>query len=311
VRAAFFSTLADLADDDERIVLLTGDLGFMFIEQFADRHPRRFINVGVAEQNMIGLATGLAEGGYIPFAYSIATFAALRPFEFIRNGPVQHRLPVRIVGVGGGFEYGTAGSTHHGLEDLAVMRSQPGLAVIAPVDHRQAAAAVSATARLDGPIYFRLGKDDRRTMPGLAEGFDIGRIDRIGHGTDVAIVSTGAIAFEAVAAMDELTGAGVASTVFVVPTLNPSPAAILAMALAAFRLVVSVEAHYVTGGLGSLVAEVIADHGVEARLVRIGVDRPSTGEVGGEAFLNEVHGLTALGICRRVCAALQGHQQVA
>src|SRR4051812_22287055 len=118
MRAAFLRTLTELAARDERIVLLTGDLGFAAIEPFKDTFPERFFNVGVAEQNMIGIATGLAEAGFLPFAYSIATFAVLRPFEFIRNGPIMHDLPVRIVGVGGGFEYGHAGPTHHALEDV-------------------------------------------------------------------------------------------------------------------------------------------------------------------------------------------------
>src|SRR6266550_716484 len=109
MRAAFIRTLAELAEVDWRILLLTGDLGFTVIEPFADRFPGRFFNMGVAEQNMVGVATGLAEAGYVPFVYSIATFAALRPYEFIRNGPVHQRLPVRVVGVGGGFDYGTNG----------------------------------------------------------------------------------------------------------------------------------------------------------------------------------------------------------
>src|SRR6185437_14353504 len=112
MRQAFIRTLCELAAEDDRIVLLTGDLGYMAMEPFRDRFPERFINAGVAEQNMIGIATGMAEAGLRPYAYSIATFAVLRPFEFIRNGPVLHNLPVRIVGMGGGFDYGPAGSTH-------------------------------------------------------------------------------------------------------------------------------------------------------------------------------------------------------
>src|SRR5215467_10225004 len=118
MRRAFVSTLVRLAEADRRILLLTGDLGF-------------------TEQNMLGIATGLADAGFVPFAYSIATFATLRPYEFIRNGPVLHQLPVRVAGVGGGFEYGHAGPTHHGLEDVGMMRLQPGLAVVAPADHAQ------------------------------------------------------------------------------------------------------------------------------------------------------------------------------
>src|SRR5437667_55510 len=161
MRAAFVSTLTQLAEQNSQIVLLTGDLGFMALEPFRDRHPDRFFNVGVAEQNMLGLATGLAEAGFIPFVYSIVTFATLRPFEFIRNGPILHQLPVRVVGVGGGVEYGVAGITHHGLEDVGVMRLQPGLTVVAPADHLQARTALLATWDLPGPVYYRLGKDDQ------------------------------------------------------------------------------------------------------------------------------------------------------
>src|SRR5206468_2385099 len=139
MRRSFVDTLIELAECDPRVVLLTGDLGFMVVEPFVERFPDRFFNMGVAEQNMVGVATGLAEAGFIPYVYSIVTFATLRPYEFIRNGPVLHQLPVRIVGVGGGYGYGPAGPTHHGVEDIGVMRMQPGLAVIAPADNRQAA----------------------------------------------------------------------------------------------------------------------------------------------------------------------------
>src|SRR5580700_2046408 len=129
MRRAFVETLAELAGKDPRITLLTADLGFMALEPFSDKYPDRFFNVGVAEQNMVGVATGLAEAGFIPFVYSIVNFAVLRPFEFIRNGPIAHKLPVRIVGVGGGFEYGTNGISHYGIEDIGVLRTQPGLTI--------------------------------------------------------------------------------------------------------------------------------------------------------------------------------------
>ena len=117
MRNDFIDELVALAEADERVMLLTGDLGFMVLEEFAQRYPDRFVNCGVGEQNMLGVATGLAEAGFVPFAYSIATFATLRPYEFIRNGPALHDLPVRIVGVGGGFDYGHNGITHFALED--------------------------------------------------------------------------------------------------------------------------------------------------------------------------------------------------
>ncbi|NDJ62912.1 MAG: 1-deoxy-D-xylulose-5-phosphate synthase, partial [Chloroflexi bacterium] len=175
MRKTFANTLVELAAQDDRIVLLTGDLGFMVLEPFAEAFPDRFINVGVAEQNMIGLATGMAEAGMIPFVYSIVTFATLRPYEFIRNGPVLHQLPVRVVSVGGGYEYGSGGPTHHGLEDVGVMRVLPGMTVVAPADYQQARAALLATWDSPRPLYYRFGKNDQYAVPGLDGQFALGR----------------------------------------------------------------------------------------------------------------------------------------
>lgn len=304
MRGAFLKTLADLAGSDDRIVLLTGDLGFTVVEPFADRFPKRFFNVGVAEQNMVGVATGLAEAGFIPFVYSIGTFATLRAYEFIRNGPVLHQLPVRIVGIGGGFEYGSAGFTHHALEDLAVMRVLPGLTVVAPADPAQAAAALNAIWDLPGPIYFRLGKDDRSTVPGLDGSFELGRIERLRDGRDVAIVTMGAIASEALAAANELQEAGIESTVLIVSTISPAPTEGLARMLDGFRTIVTVEAHYQVGGLGSLVCEVIAERSLGARVIRLGASGLPGGVSGSEGFLNRAHGLSRDLIAARIRSLL-------
>src|SRR5436853_680652 len=213
MRRAFVNTLVELAERDPRILLLTGDLGFRALEPFRDRFPERFFNVGVAEQNVVGLATGLAEAGFIPFVYSIATFATLRPYEFIRNGPILHHLPVRIIGVGGGFDYGSAGPTHYGLEDLGVMRIQPGIGVVCPADHEQAAAALAATWDLPGPLYYRIGKDEKNCVPGLGGRFRLGAADQVREGTDLLVVACGAIACQAVAAAAALAAEGVECSV--------------------------------------------------------------------------------------------------
>src|SRR5262249_20182428 len=142
VRREFVDALVAAADEDDRIVLLTGDLGFNALEPFAERFPERFFNVGVAEQNMVGLSVGLAEAGFVTYVYSIATFGSMRAYEFVRNGPVLHRLPVRIVGMGGGLDYGQNGVTHYAIEDLALMRAQPELTVLAPADGDQTRGAV-------------------------------------------------------------------------------------------------------------------------------------------------------------------------
>jgi transketolase len=304
MRRAFIQALTDLADQDDRIVLLTGDLGFTVVEPFADRHPERFTNVGVAEQNMVGIATGLAEAGFLPFVYSIATFAILRPFEFIRNGPVLHRLPVRIIGVGGGFEYGTAGPTHHALEDLAVTRTQPGLGVVSPCDTRQAVAALHSLWNHASPVYFRLGKNEHSEIPGLEGSFRFGQVETIGHGDDVVVLSTGAIADQAWNAVEELKRRGVAARLALLATLNPVDSEHLVASLGTTRLVATVEAHYRVGGLGSLVSEALAERGSPTRVVRIGVDHLSHGISGAEEFMNRSHGLMSDQIADRVCGSL-------
>ena len=232
MRKAFVRTLVDLAADDERILLLTGDLGFTVIEPFAERYPKRFFNVGVAEQNLVGLATGLAESGFVPFVYSISTFVVMRAYEFIRNGPLAHRLPVRIIGVGGGFEYAYAGVSHYAVDDIGVMRVQPGLTIIAPADHEQAAAALRATWKRDGPIYYRLGKDDAATVPGLRGRFDPERAQVLCEGTDILVVTLGAITRQAVDAVTQLAARGLSAGLIIVDTVSPAPVSQLRQALA-------------------------------------------------------------------------------
>lgn len=306
MRGAFARTLTELAERDPRVLLLTGDLGYMALEPFSDRFPDRFFNVGVAEQNMVGLATGLAEAGFLPFLYSIATFASLRPYEFIRNGPVLHQLPVRIAGVGGGFEYGSAGISHYGLEDAGVMRLQPGLTVVAPADHQQARAALLATWDLPGPVYYRLGKDDRTVVPGLDGRFDPSRAELVREGDDLLLLTMGSLAPEAVTAAEILSGKhGIEATVAVVAMLSPAPTEHLAGLLGRFPVTLTAEAHYVTGGLGSLVCELVAERGLGGRVVRCGVDRMPSGISGSQGYLQAQFGLDAASLAARAHEALR------
>jgi transketolase len=292
MRAAFAATVTELAEQDERILLLTGDLGFMALEPFIERFPKRFFNVGVAEQNMVGLATGLAEAGFIPFVYSIVPFASLRPYEFIRNGPILHQLPVRIVGIGGGFEYGTAGPSHFGLEDIGVMRAQPDISIIAPADFQQTRTALLASYDLSGPIYYRLGKDDKSIVPGLDGRFCIGQAETIGDGSDLLIVAMGSIAIEATAAAEALAKQGISCTTLVIASVQPAPIADLAAALDRFPVVLTIETHYPNGGIGSLVSEVIAEGGYSCRLVRRAVQSALSGISGSQEYLYRVNGLS-------------------
>jgi transketolase len=305
MRSAFAQVLLDLAERDERIVLLTGDLGFAVLEPFAERHPDRFWNAGVAEQNMVGLATGLAEAGYTPYVYSIATFASMRGYEFVRNGPILHQLPVRVVGVGGGMDYGHNGVTHYALEDAGIMRVQPGIAVVAPADPEQTRAALPAIQALPGPVYLRLGKESQ-PVPGLEGRFALGRAERIGDGRDAALVALGGMGATAVEAAARLAAEGVDAAVIIVSSLNPAPTEDLAEALADVPLAVSAEAHYVNGALGSLVAETIAERALPCRLIRAGLRAMPIGATGSRPHLYDLHGLAPDQLAASVLRALEG-----
>jgi transketolase len=305
MRQAFVQTLVELAARDPRILLLTADLGYLALEPFMEKHPDRFFNVGVAEQNMVGLATGLAEAGFIPYVYSIVPFAVLRPYEFIRNGPVQHRLPVRIVGVGGGLEYGTNGLSHYGLEDIAVMRAQPGLTVIAPADAPQARGAVAATWNLPGPVYYRIGKDDKAIVPGLDGRFELGKLQVLREGADLLLIAMGSVSTDAAAAAQVLASRGVSCSLAIAASVSPAPVEDLAKLLAHHRVVVTVEAHYRTGGLGSLVAEVIAEHHLRCQLTRCGVGSLPNGTIGSQRYLHQLYGLSAEKLVEASLSALE------
>jgi transketolase len=293
MRQAFIKTLIELAERDPRIVLMTADLGYMVVEEFRDKYSDRFFNVGVAEQNMIGLSTGLAGSSeLIPFVYSMTTFATLRPYEFIRNGPVLHNLKVRIIGVGGGFEYGAAGFTHYGMEDVGIMRIQPGMTVVVPADFKQARSALLETFDLPGPIYYRIGKDEKTTVPGLEGKFKIGKPNILREGKDAIFLAMGPIVNTCLEAAKVLSKQGINCKVALISTLNPPSIDSLRLLLEPFGKALTIETHYITGGLGSLVSEVIAENNLSCCLKRLGVHDVPRGSVGNSKYMNNQNGLS-------------------
>ena len=285
MRTAFIDTLVELAAADERIFLLTADLGWTVLEKFAARFKDRFLNVGVAEANMAGIATGLAQAGCIPFIYSIATFASMRGYEPVRNGPLLHGLPVRIVGIGGGYAYGHAGPTHYALEDLAIARTQPGMTVLVPADPSQTGNILRATMELRGPAYLRIGKGGNPAVPGLNGRFVFGAPEVIREGKDLLFVACGGIVHEALGAAAALEAQGLSAAVAVQAHLPSSASPALSALLGGFRCVVSVEEGYAAGGLGSLIAETIAQEGLSSRLAICAVREPFSGVSGSESYM--------------------------
>lgn len=190
MRDAFIARLHELAGKDPRIMLVTGDLGFGVLDRFAAAYPKQFINAGVAEQNMTGLATGLALEGRIVFTYSIANFSTLRCLEQIRNDAAYHGANVKVVAIGGGFSYGALGISHHATEDIAVMRAMPDVTVVCPGDDWEAAEATSALVSHQGTCYLRLDRSSAATPPS-SERFELGKARVVAEGNDIALVCTG------------------------------------------------------------------------------------------------------------------------
>jgi transketolase len=293
MRTAFIQALCELAEQDPRVWLLTADLGWSVVEPFQRRFPDRFVNVGVAEQNLHGIATGLAREGQVPFVYSIATFASMRGYEQFRNGPVLHHLPVRVVGIGGGFAYGHAGASHHALEDLSIARTQAGVAVIAPVDGPQARTAVFATRDLPGPAYLRIDKAALPDLPELAGRFDWNRPELLRPGRVLLFITTGSITHEVLRAHEILEARGNCPAIAVLAHVGYQAEDALIELLKVFPLVVTVEEGTVAGGLGSLVAETIAQHDLDCRLHITGVREPFLPHTGSAEYLRRQHGLDA------------------
>jgi transketolase len=305
MRKALVAALCELAELDERVMLLTADLGWGALEPFAEAFPDRFLNVGVAEQNMIGVATGLALEGAVPFAYSIATFATMRCYEQFRDGPALHQLPVRLVGMGGGFAYGHAGPTHHALEDLCLTRALPGVTVIAPADAAQARQALLTTRELPGPVYFRIDKNPQTDVSGLDGRFALDRPELVRRGRDVLLLATGSISAEAVRAGEILAARGVLAAVAVLAHLGFAAGPFLSQLLSGYSTVVTVEEGSTTGGLGALAAESIARDSLGCRLLVRGFRGPLLDVGGGVAFLRRRHGLDAEGLVRSIEGILE------
>ena len=310
MRQAFVERLTEVAARDPRVMLLTGDLGFGVLDKFAQRFPRQFLNVGVAEQNMAGVTTGLALEGRIVFTYSIANFTFMRCLEQIRNDASYHDANVKVVSVGGGFSYGALGISHHATEDLAIMRSLPGLTVVAPGDDWEAAEATEALVRTPGTTYLRLDRAGATAKPRSGEMFVLGEARTIRNGRDVTLVATGGVLAEAVKASEELAASGVQCRVLSVHTVKPLDHQALIRAALETSGIVTVEEHTVLGGLGAAVAEVLLESGTPPGFFhRIGLRDRFSSVVGSQDYLRAHFGINAAAISAKVHELTASHGQ--
>ena len=257
MRNTFIETLCEVAAEDPRVWLVCGDLGFSVLETFASKFPDRYVNAGVSEQNMTGLAAGLATCGKIVFTYSIANFAVMRCLEQIRNDVCYHNLNVRVVAVGGGLAYGTQGYTHHGVEDLAVTRVLPNMTVIAPGDPIETRLATRALVHHSGPCYLRLGKANEPKIHAKEPDFQLGRAIEVRLGRDLTLITTGGVLETAVQAAEKLQAENLSVRVVSMHTVQPLDVEAVARAARETGCILTVEEHGL-GGLGAAVAEQLA-----------------------------------------------------
>ena len=299
MRLAFIQTLIQLAKKDKRIMLLTGDLGFTVLEQFAQAFPDRFINAGVAEANMMGVAAGLAHEGFIPFVYSIAPFVTLRPLEQIRNDVCFPNLPVKIIGVGGGLAYGHAGSTHHVLEDIAIMRSLANMTVVVPADPVETHYLVQAAVKHRGPMYIRLGKAGEPTVHTRRANFRIGRGQTLVFGSKVAILACGSIVGTAMEVRNLLLKQKINPTIVSMHTIKPIDTKLIQKLAKTHDFLITLEEHSTIAGLGSAVAEVVS-HDKNTSFHCFGIEDCYVTRVGSQKHLHNTHGLSAKKMVKRI-----------
>lgn len=308
MRTHVISRLIEKARQDDRIVLLVGDLGYNVVEEFQKEFPQRFINCGIAEQNMMSVAAGMALEGDKVFVYSIGNFPTLRCLEQIRNDVCYHNADVNIISVGGGFSYGSLGMSHHTTEELAILRSLPEMKVYAPADYYEANAVLDDVCKNNGPSYMRLA----RGRDSVFYSNPIFSIDTIipyreynDENYEVTIISTGTILEEAINAERLLEEKGVSTRVFSCPSIKPLDTNGILRLFETSKIVVSLEEHNYIGGLGSAIAETISSNRAHAPLLRIGLNDIYSSQVGSTEYLRKYYLLDGENVCNRIIKELE------
>ena len=297
MRNAFIDELTLLAEEDEKIFLIIGDLGFGVIENFEKRFPNQFLNAGVAEQNMMGMAAGLASAGYKVYVYSIGNFPVFRCLEQIRNDICYEELDVSIVSIGAGLSYGTLGYSHHAIDDIGVMSALPGMTIYSPADPIETRRALRESVSVQTPKYFRLGKSGESEIFNQTP-TEFPNWTRLTNGNDLLVLTTGAITNEAIEAASVLQNMGICISVFAIPILKPMN--FEKLIIAEFQNVLVLEEHSTAGGLGTLIAEQIALNGLQTNLFKCGIPDGVHHELGSQKFLRSVYGIDVSGICKKV-----------
>jgi transketolase len=306
MRDAFVKTVQSIAEEDPRVMLVVGDLGFGVVDRFRDALPRQFLNAGVAEQNMTGVAAGLAMSGHIVYTYSIANFPVFRCLEQIRNDVCYHNADVKVVSVGAGVAYGSLGPSHHATEDLAVMRALPNMTVLTPGDPVEAAWATRTAWSTPGPVYLRLGRAGESHVHDPGAEFELGRAFLVSEGRDATLLTAGSGLPDVIKAAQLLAARGIHCRVLSFPSIKPLDGDALRSASVETGALFTIEEHSVVGGFGSAVAEHLADVGsVPPIFQRLGFPNAFTSKVGDQGYLRSWYGIDAEGLARSVADRLE------
>jgi len=301
MRNAFADEAAKLANDDSRIVILSGDIGNRLFDTFKEKHSGKFFNCGIAEANMMGVASGMALSGLRPIVYTIAPFTTTRCYEQIRIDACYHNIPVIIVGTGSGLSYAELGPTHHSLEDFAIFRVLPNITILAPADEVELRQCMREALELDGPVYIRIGKKGEEIIPKKDNFFKIGCSITVRNGTDVCLIGTGTLMPTVLKAADLLSSKGISVRVESFHTIKPLDTESLRDIFSTYSLVAVVEEHSRIGGLYGAVCEWVAQQdSMQSRLMSFGVDDEFMHEVGTQEYARAKYGLTPKNIAKQV-----------
>src|SRR3990172_6624568 len=294
MRTEFAQTLTKIARQDRNTVLVTGDLGFGVLDEFAREFPTQYFNAGVSEQNMTGLAVGLALEGKIVYTYSIGNFPTLRCLEQIRNDACYHNANVKIVVIGGGLAYGALGMSHQATEDIAIMRALPNMVVVCPCDFAEAVAATHAMIEHEGPLYYRCGYKKEPPIHEKPIEFKLGRAIRVREGAEAAIIFTGTIGNQAVAAADALEKDGIHCRLVSMHTVKPLDNECVVAAARETGAVITLEEHNAAGGPVGSAAATLLDACIQPKkFLTLALPDRYVSQVGSHEWLLDQFGLSA------------------
>lgn len=291
MRKAFIQSLLKAAKEDPNIIFVTGDLGYGVVDDFARELPAQFINAGISEQAMMGMAAGLASQGKRVFVYSIGNFSTLRCLEQIRNDVCAMNNSVVIVSVGSGYSYGTQGYTHHAVEDIAVMRALPNIEILLPSDSEEVRVITEYLCSSRNPAYLRLGKDgEPKIHPAGSIKFDRSPY-KITNGDDFAILTAGSIASEAILAVSNLASKGVNGSIYLIPSLDGLTRNFLEQ-LSKYCVLITLEEHSPSGGFGSAILEQLNAIAFTSKLNIMAADQSMLSEIGSQSHLRKAKGIS-------------------